>query len=72
MGKLKISARNRLAGTISEVTIGTVAAKVVVNVDKPGSITATITKDAVQDMGLKVGDHVEAVVKASNVMILKP
>ncbi|HHY39052.1 MAG TPA: TOBE domain-containing protein [Clostridia bacterium] len=69
---MKISARNRLAGTVSEVTVGTVAAKVVVNFDKPGTITATITKDAVQDMNLKVGDSVEAVVKASNVMILKP
>lgn len=68
---MKISARNRLAGTVAEVALGSVAAKVVVNVDAPGKITATITKDAVQDMGLKVGDNVEAVIKASNVMILK-
>jgi molybdopterin-binding protein len=69
---VKISARNRLSGTVADISLGTVAAKVVLNIAGPSTVTATITKDAVQELDLRVGDDVEAVVKASSVMILRP
>jgi molybdate transport system regulatory protein len=68
---LKISARNKLNGTVKEVKIGKVAASVKVEVSEPQTITALITKEAVEDLEIKVGDKAEAVIKATEVMIAK-
>ncbi|MEW6593145.1 MAG: TOBE domain-containing protein [Candidatus Hadarchaeota archaeon] len=67
----KLSARNRLSGVIESVKIGEVGATVKMSV-KPGEITAFITREAAEDLELKKGDRVEAVVKATEVMIAKP
>lgn len=65
---MRISARNRLKGTIVEVTKGATTAHV--RIDIGGSIvTASITNDAVDELGLTVGDEAYAVVKASDVMV---
>lgn len=68
---LKISARNRLKGTVKNVDKGEVAAKVKVEVKAPVTITALISKEAVDDLAIKTGDKVEAVIKATEVMIAK-
>ena len=65
---MKISARNRLKGTIVEITKGATTAHVRIQIE--GSvITASITNEAVDELGLSVGDEAYAVVKASDVMI---
>lgn len=66
---MKLSARNMLKGTVSEIEMGSV--NVVVKVDLGGGqmISSMITMDAAKDMGLKVGDPVFAIVKASNVIL---
>ncbi|KQR25412.1 MULTISPECIES: TOBE domain-containing protein [Microbacterium] len=65
---MRISARNRLKGTIVEVTKGATTAHV--RIDVGGSIvTASITNDAVDELGLAVGVEAYAVVKASDVMV---
>ncbi|MBA8902682.1 MULTISPECIES: molybdopterin-binding protein [unclassified Phyllobacterium] len=65
---MKISARNRLKGTIVEVTKGATTAHV--RIDVGGSIvTASITNEAVDELQLKVGNSAYAVVKASDVMV---
>jgi molybdopterin-binding protein len=65
---MKISARNRLKGKVVEVTKGQTTAHV--RIDVNGQIvTATITNEAVDDLGLKVGQDAYAVVKASDVMV---
>ncbi|QND52858.1 TOBE domain-containing protein [Phyllobacterium sp. 628] len=65
---MKISARNRLKGTIVEVTKGATTAHV--RIDVGGSIvTASITNEAVDELGLKAGGSAYAVVKASDVMV---
>lgn len=65
---MKISARNRLKGKIVEVTKGATTAHV--RIDVGGSIvTASITNEAVDELGLKVGGEAYAVVKASDVMV---
>lgn len=65
---MKISARNRLKGTVVEVTKGTTTAHV--RIDVGGSVvTASITNEAVDELQLKVGDSAYAVVKASDVMV---
>lgn len=67
--KLKISARNQLAGKISSIDEGAVNA--IVKLDLPGGagVTATITIEAVHALGLKAGDDAVAIIKATSVMI---
>jgi len=65
---MKISARNRLKGKIVEVRKGATTAHV--RLDIGGTVvTASITNEAVDELGLSVGKEAIAVVKASDVMI---
>jgi molybdate transport system regulatory protein len=68
---VKLSARNRFKGKVVAVEKGVITAKVKVEVKLPVTVTAVITKDAVEDLDLKVGDEVEAIVKSTEVMIAK-
>ena len=68
---LKLSARNQFNGKIVNIEKGVITAKVKVEVTVPVTITAVITKDAVEDLNLKVGDAVAAIVKSTEVMIAK-
>ncbi len=68
---LKISARNRLKGKVVAVERDGITAKVRVEVKTPTIVTALISREAVEDLDVKVGDEVEAVVKATEVMIAK-
>ncbi len=68
---MKISARNRLKGTIKGVEKGAVAAKVKIEIETPVVVTALISKEAVEELDIKAGDKAEAVVKATEVMIAK-
>jgi molybdopterin-binding protein len=65
---VKISARNRLKGKIVEVNKGATTSHV--RIDVNGMIvTASITNEAVDELGLKVGQDAYAVIKASDVMV---
>jgi molybdate transport system regulatory protein len=68
---LKISARNQLKGKVVSVEKDGVTAKVKVEIEVPAVVTAVITKEAVEDLGVKVGDEVNAVIKSTEVMISK-
>lgn len=65
---MKLSARNQLAGTVSEIRRGEAIANVVLDVDGQ-RLVASITVEAVDELGLAVGSRVTAIVKASDVMI---
>jgi len=69
---MRISARNALPGKIVDIKKGATTAHV--RIDVNGTIvTASITNEAVDDLGLKVGDKVlHAVIKASDVMVAIP
>mgnify|MGYP003610962378 CR=1 FL=1 len=67
---MKISGRNKLQGTIKEIVKGTVMAKIVMDC-KGDEIVAAITVDSVNDLDLKVGDKVAALIKATEVMVIK-
>ena len=69
--KMPISARNRMAGVVKAIEKGEVASTVKIEINKPSVITAMITKEAVDELGLKEGDKVEAVIKATEVMVSK-
>jgi molybdate transport system regulatory protein len=68
---LKISARNRLKGKVLAVEKEAVTAKIRVEITVPAVVTALISREATEELDLKVGDEVEAVVKATEVMIAK-
>ncbi len=68
---LKISARNRLKGTVRHVEKGDVIAKIKVEVQAPATVTALISREAAEELNLKAGDTVEVVIKATEVMVAK-
>jgi molybdopterin-binding protein len=65
---VKLSARNQLRGTVSEITRGEALANVVLDVAGQ-RLVASITVEAVDELGLAEGNEVTAIVKASDVMI---
>ena len=67
----KLSARNQIKGKIVAVEKGVTTAHVRIDIGGGVKITSSITNEAVDDLGLKVGDEAWAVVKASDVMIGK-
>ncbi len=69
MSNQKISARNQLRGTVEEIVLGTVTAKVGVRVGEH-LIESVITRQSVEEMGLEVGDPVTALIKSTEVMIM--
>jgi len=68
---LKISARNRLQGKVVSVEKEEVTAKIRVEIKTPAIITALISREAAEELGIKVGDKVEAVIKATEILIAK-
>jgi molybdopterin-binding protein len=67
---MRISIRNQLAGEITEVNLGAVMATVKIRLDGSDQvITSSITKDAAEDLGLKVGMRATALVKSTEVAI---
>ncbi|WP_428427902.1 TOBE domain-containing protein [Pararhizobium sp.] len=66
---MKISARNRLKGTIVEITKGATTAHVRIDIGNGAIVTASITNQAVDELELTVGGSAYAVVKASDVMV---
>ena len=67
---MSLSARNHLPGIVEEITLGDVLAHVSVRVGE-NTIESVITRRSADDMGLKKGDKVTAVVKATEVLISK-
>jgi molybdopterin-binding protein len=68
---MRISARNQLKGRIVEVRRGATTAHVRIDIGSGVLVTASITNEAVDDLGLAVGDEAIAVIKASDVMVAK-
>jgi len=67
---MQLSTRNQLKGKITDMKKGPVSTEV--TVDAGGqTVVASITSGSADSMGLKVGDDVSALVKASSVMIMK-
>lgn len=65
---MKLSARNKLKGKVIDVRKGQTTAHV--RIDVSGTVvTASITNEAVDELGLKVGHTAYAVIKASDVMV---
>ncbi|CAM5295031.1 Molybdenum-pterin-binding protein II OS=Afipia felis OX=1035 GN=mopII PE=4 SV=1 [Afipia felis] len=66
---MRISARNQIKGTVVDVTKGATTSHVRVDIGGGQIVTSAITNEAVDELGLKKGASVIAVIKASDVMI---
>jgi len=67
---MPLSARNHLKGEITDILLGTVTALITVKVGD-NLVESVITKRSAEELGLKKGDKVIAVIKATEVMIQK-
>jgi molybdopterin-binding protein len=66
---MKISARNVLSGKVTALTKGATTAHVKIEIAAGAVVTASITNEAVDALGLAVGKKASAVIKASDVMV---
>jgi molybdopterin-binding protein len=69
---MKLSARNQLDGVITEVRKGAVTTIVKIEIRNPAILSASITNEAAEDLGLRVGAQAVAVIKASDVIVGTP
>jgi molybdopterin-binding protein len=67
---MTLSARNQLNGTLQEIHLGGVMARIVVRVGE-NIIESVITRQSAEEMELKVGDAVKVVIKSTEVMLQK-
>ncbi len=67
---MQLSARNQLSGKVKSVKLGAIMAEVVIEVGGQ-ELVSTISKSSAERLGLKAGDAVTAIIKATEVMIGK-
>ncbi|HNX57892.1 MAG TPA: TOBE domain-containing protein [Spirochaetota bacterium] len=68
---MELSARNQIKGKVLAVENGAVMAKVRIDIGGGNIITSLISKESVDDLELKSGDNVTAIIKSTEVMIGK-
>lgn len=68
---MKLSARNALQGKIEKISKGAVTTALRIDVGHGIHITSSITNEAAEDLDLKLGDRVTAIIKSSDVIIGK-
>jgi molybdopterin-binding protein len=66
---MKLSARNKLKGKIVEVKKGATTSHVRIDIGGGAIVTASITNEAAEELGLAAGQTAYAVIKASDVMV---
>jgi molybdopterin-binding protein len=66
---MKISARNQIAGTVKTIKKGPVSTEVVITIAGGNELVSSITTTSAENMNLKEGSKVFAVIKASEVMV---
>ena len=64
-----MSARNRFHGTVRSIEIDGLLAQVEILVDEPTRVVAIVTRDAVEELGLKEGSPATAIVKSTSMMV---
>ena len=68
-GSAGLSARNRLEGVVSDIRVDGLIGQVEIQVTEPTRVVAIVTRDSIEELGLKPGAHAAAIVKATSVMI---
>ncbi len=68
---IQISGRNKLKGKVTNIVPGTVTAEVELDIGNGNIITGVITKRSLDDLQIKQGDQLTALIKATSVMFIK-
>lgn len=68
-GDAHMSARNRFPGVVRSIEVDGLLAQVEILVDQPVRVVAIVTRDAVEELGLKEGSPATAIAKSTSVMV---
>jgi molybdopterin-binding protein len=68
---MQLSGRNQLEGKVTSVELGAVMANIKIEISEPNVITAVITKESAEKLGLAEGDDVTAIIKSTEVIVGK-
>jgi molybdopterin-binding protein len=66
---MRLSIRNQLPGKVASIQPGSVMAIVKITLDGGQTLTSSITREAAEELGLKIGSRVVALVKSTEVML---
>jgi molybdopterin-binding protein len=69
VGEETLSARNRFRGVVRSVEVDGLLARVEIDVTEPSRVVAIVTRESVEELGLKAGVSAAGVVKATSVMV---
>ncbi|MDR1814641.1 MAG: TOBE domain-containing protein [Tannerella sp.] len=69
---MELSARNNLKGVIADIKKGQIMAKVTIDIGGGHKIVSVVTVESVDELGLKIGDPANAIIKSTEVLIAKP
>ncbi len=69
IGTETISARNRFRGVVRSIEVDGLLARVEIDVTEPSRVVAIVTRESVEELGLKPGGSAAGVVKATSVMV---
>jgi molybdate transport system regulatory protein len=68
-GEMQVSARNKISGSVSHISLGEVNAEVVIDIGEHEVLVSVITTKALQELGLAQGSEVLAIIKSNDVML---
>lgn len=68
---MKVGARNRIVGKVTEIKKGKVMCLVKVRIPAASRMASVMTLESLKELGLRKGDAVEVVVKAVNVLLMR-
>jgi molybdopterin-binding protein len=69
VGEETLSARNRFRGIVRSVEVDGLLARVEIDVTEPARVVAIVTRESVEELGLKAGMSAAGVVKSTSVMV---
>jgi molybdate transport system regulatory protein len=69
--QMKVGARNRITGTVTEINKGKIMCFVKLDIPAKSKMGSVMTSESVEELGLKKDDKVEIIVKAVNVLLIK-
>ncbi len=69
---MRVGARNRIVGKVTEIEKGKLMCLVKLDIPAKSTMGSVMTRESLKELGLKKGDKVEVIVKAVNVLLIKP
>ena len=69
VGEEKLSARNRFRGIVRSVEVDGLIARIEIDVTEPARVVAIVTRESVEELGLRAGMSAAGIVKSTSVMV---